>query len=187
MKVLFRGSRPNSRRRFQAGDHLVFGKDLGKLCAVLSTLTWGNYYALCVPPVTNTIRNLKGETSLVKLSFSNVRNFPVIRICEFITRNKTLNYLSLHKCDVSDAVIKDLAEALKSNTTLTELNLSANYCRLGGALELSLMLKENKTLRTLDLSHNEIGLLGIMLIIAASTHNEGKNQSAIIKPVRPQK
>ena len=118
-------------------------------------------------------------TSLVRLSLSHIKEFSASTVCGFIKRNKALKSLSLCECDLSDTVIKDIADALKLNTTVTEVDLSMNKCRLEGALELSLMAKENRTLNTLDLSWNEIGQLGLMLIIAATVQNKGMNRFVV--------
>ena len=50
-----------------------------------------------------------------------------------------------------------LADGLKSNSTVTELNASNNSLRAAGAKAIGEMLKTNKTLTLLDLSENEIG------------------------------
>ena len=51
----------------------------------------------------------------------------------------------------------DLADALKENNTLTDLNLSANKISDEGAMVLAEALKENNTLSCINLGFNNIG------------------------------
>jgi hypothetical protein len=58
-----------------------------------------------------------------------------------------------------------LAEALKTNTTLRQLDLRANEIGGGGALALGLMLGQNCTLRVLLLSTNNLGVTGAKQLV----------------------
>ena len=62
------------------------------------------------------------------------------------------------KINTANAVV--LADVLKSNTTVTKLNLSSSLIGDAGAAGLADALKSNTTLTVLKLSHNDIGAAG---------------------------
>ncbi len=62
--------------------------------------------------------------------------------------------LSLNNQDLGDAEAQELANALKSNTTVTHLNLDGNKIGLVGLKALANMLESNETLTTLKLANN---------------------------------
>lgn len=71
-----------------------------------------------------------------------------------------LQTLSLQNQKLSVASVIVLANSLKYNTTVTELNLSGNNIGDAGAEGLADMLKSNKTLTKLNLPQNAIGEAG---------------------------
>ena len=147
----------------------------GERYASLSTFMWTSDDLIHVP-VNDIFFKLIKATYLQKLTLAGipVRYFSTNGICEFIKKNKALKSLSFNHCDVSDAVIKEIADALKVNITLKELSLCGNNCRFGGAERLGSMLKKNKTLKTLDLSDNALGESAVMLIMKATSKNKVK-------------
>ncbi|KAF9979472.1 hypothetical protein BGZ75_009658, partial [Mortierella antarctica] len=74
------------------------------------------------------------------------------RLAEALKTNSTLTTLDLQSNSIGDDGAKALAEALKTNSTVTELYLQENKIGDDGAKALAEALKTNKTLTTLDLS-----------------------------------
>ncbi|KAF9355426.1 hypothetical protein BGX26_006576 [Mortierella sp. AD094] len=70
--------------------------------------------------------------------------------------NVTLTTLELRGNQIGDEGALALSETLKTNTTLTTLDLESNRIQKEGALALSEALKTNTTLTTLNLQSNEI-------------------------------
>ena len=87
-------------------------------------------------------------------------NIP-IKILEYIDATLSDNFAS----------IKALAEVLKTNTTLTELDLRRNFIGNEEAIVLAEALKINKTLVKLNLSENNIGNEGAKALAEALKTN----------------
>ncbi|KAF9432437.1 hypothetical protein BGZ76_010812 [Entomortierella beljakovae] len=85
--------------------------------------------------------------------------------------NTTLTHLDLRHNKIGNEGALALLEALKTNTTLTTLNLSDNSIGEGGALALSIALMINTTLTTLDLRNNTIGNEGALALSDALKAN----------------
>ncbi|KAF9335399.1 hypothetical protein BG006_000186 [Podila minutissima] len=79
------------------------------------------------------------------------------RLAETLKTNSTLTTLNLKGSSIGDNGAQALAEALKTNSTLTTLNLEGNSIDDNGAQALAETLKTNSTLTTLNLEHNSIG------------------------------
>ena len=92
--------------------------------------------------------------------------------------SRALRKLDLHGNPIGDKGLQHIAEALITNTTLTELNLSACELRIteenGPAL--TEMLQRNKTSRELNLSWNEA-----ISDIAESFIREGLKRNTTLK------
>ncbi|KAG0375255.1 hypothetical protein BGX24_009350 [Mortierella sp. AD032] len=76
---------------------------------------------------------------------------------EVLKTNSTLTTLNLQNNSIGDDGAKALAEALKINSTLTTLNLYSNSIGDDGAKALAEALKMNSALTTLNLYNNSIG------------------------------
>ena len=63
----------------------------------------------------------------------------------------------LRHSGLDDSKAKEIGEALKSNSTLTYLDMSYNFIGDSGAMALSSALKINSTLTELNLGYNPIG------------------------------
>ena len=92
-------------------------------------------------------------------------------LAEALKINTTLRELNLSKNFISDEGGKALAEALKINTTLTKLNLSKNSIGNQGASAIAEALKTNTTLTTLDFSWNYIDIKGAKKLVEAMKIN----------------
>ncbi|XP_015770215.1 PREDICTED: nucleotide-binding oligomerization domain-containing protein 2-like isoform X4 [Acropora digitifera] len=76
---------------------------------------------------------------------------------EAMKTNSTATELIFVKCNIDDANVATLGERLKENSSLTSLCLSHSTIGEVGANALAEGLKENSTLTSLDLPTNEIG------------------------------
>lgn len=79
--------------------------------------------------------------------------------------------LDLQKNELRDADVINLSESLKTNTTVTYLNLSENCITPESLSALGEMLCTNKTLLHLNLSGNEIGPKAVHLIEALQNNS----------------
>ncbi|KJE90509.1 hypothetical protein CAOG_01819 [Capsaspora owczarzaki ATCC 30864] len=87
-----------------------------------------------------------------------------LAIAEAIKVNTSLTELSLVKIDLGDAGARAIAEAIRVNRTLTELNLSRNQIGPVGAQSLAAALKVNKKVEVLFLAANQFGDAGLQEI-----------------------
>ena len=81
-------------------------------------------------------------------------------LAEMLKENTTLQQLNISNNSIGDGGATALAEILKENTTLQQLNISNNSIGFGGATALAEILKENRTLQQLCISNNSIGVGG---------------------------
>ncbi|KAF9951867.1 hypothetical protein BGZ72_006690, partial [Mortierella alpina] len=78
-------------------------------------------------------------------------------LAEALKTNSTLTTFDLQHNMIGPHEVQLLAEALKANSTMTTLHLSNNAIGDNGTQALSVALKTNLTLTTLRLDHNSIG------------------------------
>mmetsp|Transcript_5862 Transcript_5862/g.10003 ORF Transcript_5862/g.10003 Transcript_5862/m.10003 type:complete len:122 (+) Transcript_5862:45-410(+) len=83
--------------------------------------------------------------------------------------------LRRHGCSVTDDRFEQLIEALKVNTTLTEIDFGENELGDEGAKYIGDVLKVNTTLKSILLYHNEIGDAGVSYIAEALKLNNTLN------------
>ena len=104
----------------------------------------------------------------------NIGDEGAAAIAEALKTNTTLTKLCLNTNNIGDEGARALYESLKSNSTLTTLNLSYNNISDEGAVAIANMLIENEEmpLTTLNLSHNQIGDEGATAIVNALTENK---------------
>ncbi|OAQ23034.1 hypothetical protein K457DRAFT_1911315 [Linnemannia elongata AG-77] len=93
------------------------------------------------------------------------------KIVEKLKTNSTLTTLDLFNNSIGDSGAVVLSKALKTNSTLTTLDLSGNSIGDKGAVALSEALKTNSTMTTLDLSGNSIGDKGAVALFEALKTN----------------
>jgi hypothetical protein len=67
--------------------------------------------------------------------------------------------------------VKNLSEALKTNSTIKSLNLYRNIVDVDGARSLGEAMKHNKVISFLDIGHNRIRITGLKAIIDGITAN----------------
>ena len=78
-------------------------------------------------------------------------------LAEMLKENRTLQQLNVRYNSIGQGGATALAEMLKENRTLQQLDVRYNSIGQGGATALAEMLKENRTLQQLDVSNNSIG------------------------------
>ncbi|KJE97224.1 hypothetical protein CAOG_07665 [Capsaspora owczarzaki ATCC 30864] len=88
-------------------------------------------------------------------------------LAEALKVNTTLTELRLSYCQIGEAGARAIAEALRVTTTLTLLRLNVNGIGSAGVRTIAEALKVNKTVTVLNLSENQIGDIGAQVIADA--------------------
>ncbi|KAG0375797.1 hypothetical protein BGX24_008647 [Mortierella sp. AD032] len=101
-------------------------------------------------------------TLSLELATGFIEGKEFARLAEALKTNSTLTTLDLKHNSIGDNGAKTLAEALKTNSTLTTLYLQGNSIGDSGAQALAEALKSNSTLNTLDLQGNLIWFKGLL-------------------------
>jgi len=91
-----------------------------------------------------------------KRNIADIFAANVVVLADVLKSNTTVTKLDLADNGIGNAGAAGLAEALKSNTTLAVLDLSRNVITDGGAADLAEALKSNTTLTVLNLPRNGI-------------------------------
>ena len=109
----------------------------------------------------------------VLVMFKNIGDEEAIVIAEALKVNTKLTTLNISANNIGVAGAQALAEALKVNTTLTSLNMSMNNIGYAGAEALANALGKdgNRTLTTLNINYNNIGVEGAIAIAEALKEN----------------
>lgn len=86
---------------------------------------------------------------------------------DFLKHSKSLEYLSLIGCGVSNCLMNSIGKGLQSNEKLNTLILRSNHIYDEGLQELAIAMGENKNLklRCLDFSSNKINEEGGILLV----------------------
>ena len=99
---------------------------------------------------------IKSNTHIEQLYLGNNNlQSSGVAIIQALKRISTLKRLNLHGNNMSEKVVDDLADVIKSNTCLEELYLGYNNLQSSAVVILQ-ALKEICTLRVLDLDHNNM-------------------------------
>lgn len=117
--------------------------------------------------IQNLCRELAGEMACVQaLNVSNNEVGPggVRCLGAMLGSNKSIIKLDIHHIAVGDTCIGDIADGLKTNSTLKEINLSDNDISSEGAKILFGALAENSGLETLKLARsvNRLSSIGVL-------------------------
>ena len=109
---------------------------------------------------------------LVELNLSNsgIDNKGIETIAEAIKANTTLQNLDVSCNTIYSDGIEAVSECLKANKTLRKLNISENCIGDWGAKYLVEAVQVNTTLLELDISKNEMSRGGVMKILEACTN-----------------
>ncbi|KAG0287248.1 hypothetical protein BGZ96_008816, partial [Linnemannia gamsii] len=95
-----------------------------------------------------------------ELAPGSIGGKEVRELAEALRTNSTLTSLDLGNNSIGEFGAKDLSRALETNSTLITLNLRSNSIGEFGAKALSRALETNSTLTSLDLRNNSIGEFG---------------------------
>jgi hypothetical protein len=114
-------------------------------------------------------------------------------LAQVITENKSITKIDIKNNDIHEDAIIAICEALKTNTTVTWLDMSDNFSH-GKGEELASMIKENKSLTYLNLNVNQLTEEDSEAVLAAvdanprlkyfSAYNNGALNKATRKKLR---
>ena len=102
---------------------------------------------------------------------SFLENGDCITLAETIKYNSTVTQLDLSANGLGDGECTALAEAIKHNSTITQLDLSENDLCIGSCTALAEAIKHNSTITQLDLSRNGFGTGDCTTLAKAIKHN----------------
>jgi len=139
---------------------------------------------------------LKDNTSVTELKLG--RNLSYwneqgdrfgLALAPILARSKVITKVDLHNDDLHEKAICAIAEALKYNKSITELNLQDNFARKN-AKDIADMLKVNTTLTSLNMNVNQMQdeeakyLLEALKESKSIKHFTAFNNGALSKDVR---
>ncbi|KAM9294563.1 tropomodulin-4 [Gastrophryne carolinensis] len=113
--------------------------------------------------VEETLQKIKSNASdLEEVNLNNIKDIPIPtlkEICEAMKSNTHIKKLSLVATRSNDPVAYALAEMLKENKTLEVLNIESNFISSAGMLAVIQAMKNNSTLTELkvDNQHQNLG------------------------------
>ena len=111
------------------------------------------------------------ELQTLRRRYGNIKDADAVVLADVLKSNTTVTELDLSHNFISAAGAAGLAEALKSNTTLTVLNMSDNDFGDSTAAGLAEALKSNTTLTVLNLSGNFFRAPGAAVLAEALKSN----------------
>ena len=112
---------------------------------------------------------------------SFLENGDCITLAETIKYNSTVTQLDLSANGLGDGECTALAEAIKHNSTITQLDLSENDLCVGSCTALAEAIKHNSTITQLDLSRNGLGTGDCTTLAKAIKHNSTITQLDLSK------
>jgi len=93
-----------------------------------------------------------------------------LALAEVLKTNKTITKVDIKNNDIHEEAVAALMDALKTNTTVTSLDMSDNFSRGKGAA-IADMIKANKTLTYLNLNVNQLSDEDSQAVLAAVDAN----------------
>ena len=113
------------------------------------------------------------KQNVTKLDLSSCRILAdgAKALAEILKTNTTLREINLWGNNIGNEGVIKLAGALRENKTLTKLNLGWNNIDDAGAKALAEALRENNTLQKLNLSGNNIEDVGFLALAEAAIEN----------------
>ena len=119
------------------------------------------------------------------LASNNIGDEGAKAIADALKSNTSLTTIDLRGNNIGDEGAKAIAEALKGNTSLTSINLSNNNIGDEGAKAIADALKFNTSLTTIDLDNNNLGDEGKKAV--AEINNYIERNKAIDNCLKPLK
>ena len=112
------------------------------------------------------IHNIKlNLINSLNLAGNEISDDGVKAIAEALKENTSVTNLDLRYTKIGDDGAKAIAEALKKNTSVTNLDLSSNKISDEGAKAIAEALTVNTTITRLDIHKNQIGAAGAKDIV----------------------
>ena len=149
-----------------------------------STLTFFSWHHACTGALREAIEHVLQSNCKLKIldlmSFSSVVKFwdtrnkhayLIATLARALRSNCTLTHINLRCRAIRSPGASEIAKALQSNHTLTHLNLDGNGIDNCGAEDLAQALQSSCALKYLDLSQNEIGDQGAVALAKALESN----------------
>ncbi|XP_065063826.1 tropomodulin-2-like isoform X2 [Rhopilema esculentum] len=96
------------------------------------------------------------DPDLVELNLNNHKDVTekvLHEVAQGLKTNTNLKRLFLANCRMRDPAAKEIAEAMISNTTIEELNMESNFLTKDGITDLLKMLQSNTTLKEFKLAN----------------------------------
>ncbi|KAF9944968.1 hypothetical protein BGZ70_004169, partial [Mortierella alpina] len=145
-----------------------FDEQLGKITICLTSSTEATEFYTAVRKANGVLELdismswecTKSDLDIFRTALKSSRVSIVRALAEALKINKTLTNLDLQRNSIAYKGGQSLAEALKVNKTLRNLILAVNAIGDGGGQVLAKALKINKTLTNLNLAVNSIGHSG---------------------------
>ena len=120
--------------------------------------------------VLSVVNSLGVTDQLQKLDISGYL-YDIRTLANGLKTNRTLIELNLSCCELEDKEAKWIADILQTNQTLHKFDISHNNISDDGAVPVSDCLKTNKILQELNISKNWISKEGVMRIVVACATN----------------
>ena len=149
-----------------------------------STLTLFSWQHACTEALQEAIEHvLQSNCALKILDLMSISSEGMLRdtrnkhahltaiLARALRSNCTLTQINLRCRTIRSPGASEIAKALQSNLTLTHLNLNGNGINNCGAEDLAQALQSSCALKYLDLSHNEIGDEGAVALAKALESN----------------
>ena len=149
-----------------------------------STLTLFSWQHACTEALQEAIEHvLQSNCALKILDLMSISSEGMLRdtrnkhahltaiLARALRSNCTLTHINLRRRAICSPGASEIAKALQSNLTLTHLNLNGNGINNCGAEDLAQALQSSCALKYLDLSHNVIGDQGAVALAKALESN----------------
>jgi len=115
---------------------------------------------------------LATNSTVVQLKLAhNSSDEAVGELAQVLKTNRSITKVDISSNDIHDKGISALGEMLKTNSTLQELDLSSNFCR-SETSDLAVGVAANRGLTKLNLNVSQIDDAGALALQAALVHNK---------------
>jgi hypothetical protein len=121
----------------------------------------------------------KCRVAVLDLSQNAIGDSGVSVLAEALKTNTSVTKINLYENEIGDSGAVALAVALKTNTSVTKIDLHENEIGDSGALLLANALKTNTSVTEIDLSGNEIGDSGAVALADALKTNASVTKIAL--------
>jgi hypothetical protein len=113
----------------------------------------------------------KCRVAKLKLGYNEIGDSGAVALADALKTNTSITKIDLKSNEIGDSGAVALADALKTNTSITKIDLSSNTIGVSGAVALADALKTNTSVTTIDLGWNEIRDAGAVALADALKTN----------------